>query len=147
MDHHGQVPRSERVSRRARRRIILQPVVANSFAEDDIDGGMLGSMPNRRTNVYPPASVAEVRWLVIDDHCGTTIQSARLKPNADLVAALEGAREHYIAEGWQVDELDRWQAVHAIKGSARLFIHLRAVEPGQSLIGHGTHLCGRAPGK
>jgi len=104
-------------------------------------------MSRRRTNVYPPVFVNEVRWLVIDDRCGTSIQSARLEPNTDVVAALEAARENYIADGWKVDELDKWQALYATRGSERLFIHLRAVEPGQSLLGHGTHLCGNAPGK
>lgn len=104
-------------------------------------------MPNRRTNVVPPASVNEVRWLVIDDPCGTTIQSARLEPNTDLVAALEAAREYFISDGWNVGELDKWQAVYATKGNQRLFIHLRALEPGASTLGHGTHLCGNAPGR
>jgi hypothetical protein len=104
-------------------------------------------MSRRRTNVYPPPSVDEVRWLVVDDRCGTTVRSVRLEPNADLVAAVEGVREHYLADGWQVGEIDKWQAVYATKGDERLFIHLRAIEPGQSLLGHGSFLGGPAPGK
>lgn len=69
------------------------------------------SMPNRRTNVYPPTFVDEVRWLVVDNPCGKTVQSARLEPKSDMVAALEGARQHFIANGWRVGEIDKWQAV------------------------------------
>jgi hypothetical protein len=104
-------------------------------------------MSRRRTTVYPPETVDEVRWLVVDDPCGATIQSVRLEPNADLVAALEGVREYYVADGWQVGALDKWQAVYATRGNERLFIHLRALELGAPTIGHGTHLCGNAPGR
>jgi hypothetical protein len=86
-------------------------------------------MPNRRTNVYPAQFVDEVRWLVIDDPCGDTIQSVRLEPNADLVAALQGVREHYIADGWKVGEFDKWQAVYATKGTERLSFTFGRLSP------------------
>lgn len=101
---------------------------------------------HKRTTVYPPATVSEMRWLVVEDRCGEIIRSARLEPNWDLVAALEGARELYITDGWQVAPLDKWQAVYATKGGERVFIHLSSIAPGSSTVGHGSHLCGNAPG-
>lgn len=104
-------------------------------------------MPRRRSSPDPLATVNEPRWLVIQDRSSQPIRSIRLEPRTDLKAALAKARQHFIDSGWDVEPLTRYQFVFARQGTERLCICINAVEPGTSLVGHGTFLCGNGPGK
>lgn len=108
---------------------------------------MLSNMPRRRSSPDPLATVNEPRWLVIQDRRSQPIRHIRLEPRADLKATLAKARQHFIDTGWDVDPLTRYQFVFARRETERVCITIMAVEPGQPLVGHGSYLCGNAPGK
>ncbi len=104
-------------------------------------------MARRRTSPDPLATADERRWLVVRDICSRPLRHVQLRPNADLRAALEVERRSMIADGWVCDEVKRWAFCFASKDNERVCIGIEHVEPGTSLIGHGTFLGGCAPGK
>lgn len=50
-------------------------------------------------------------------------------------------------DGWQVEELTWLASVYATKGTERVCIDIQVLHPDAPTVGHGTHLCGTAPGK
>ena len=104
-------------------------------------------MPRRRSSPDPLATVNEPRWLVIQDKSSQPIKSIRLEPRTDLKAALAKARQHFIDTGWNVEPPTRYSFVFARRGTEQWCISINAVEPGSSLVGHGSVLCGDSPGR
>jgi hypothetical protein len=71
----------------------------------------------------------------------------QLLPNTDLKAALAAGRQRLIDEGCTMEEPSWLAFVFGWRGPERICLAIEALAPGSSTVGHGTHLCGNAPGR
>ena len=65
---------------------------------------MLCSM-RRRNPPEPFKSTRECTWLVVRNALSEVVESTKLTARADLLAALTGAREARLANGWQCEAI------------------------------------------
>ena len=59
----------------------------------------------RRSRPEPLKPRPDATWLVVRDRLSQVVTSRSLEPYADLHAALTGAREARIAEGWDCEDI------------------------------------------
>jgi hypothetical protein len=102
----------------------------------------------RRNQYDPLQTVNQVMWLVIKDAgLGTALSCRALPPKTDLKAALTAERLKHVDGGWDADPLTRYSFVFCKRGNERIYINIQPKHPDEPTIGHGTHLCGNAPGR
>jgi hypothetical protein len=104
-------------------------------------------MSRRKGQPDPLRTVNELRWLVLRNQLSQAEWSQQLLPNTDLKAALAAGRDRLIQEGCTMQEMTRYSFVFGQRGSERICLVIEALAPDAPRIGHGTHLCGNAPGR
>ena len=108
-------------------------------------------MSRRRNRHDPLQTVNEPRWLVVRNQLSQIDWYVPLLPNADLKASLEAGRQRLIEEGCRMDEISWLPFVFGWRGKEaddeRFSLHIESLAPGAPTVGHGTHLCGDAPGR
>lgn len=104
-------------------------------------------MPRRRNQHDPLQPVNELRWLVLRNQLSQIDWSQQLLPKADLKEALKAGRQRLIDEGCKMEEITWLAFVFGWRGAERICLHIEALAPDAPRIGHGTHLCGNAPGR
>lgn len=104
-------------------------------------------MPRRRNSPDPLQTVSEPRWLVLRNQLSQIEWSQQLLPKTDLKEALAAGRQRLNDEGCVMDEIKWCAFVFGQRGSERICLLIEALAPDAPRIGHGTHLCGNAPGR